>query len=156
MRSSQVTFAFHTACFLTVHATLISILINASKKCGGNCWLAKANIQTSRPWRHGEFASAVSWDLLWDLILQVCRYLRQQPSCLAPAGNAPGPMVNAPVWLIPHVHTYTQYPCTSPPHIPRSSQRQSVEQLWGWRWRSTLCPSLISRLLFSNSVGTAK
>lgn len=33
MHSSQVTFAFHTVCFLTVHATLISILIDAQKKC---------------------------------------------------------------------------------------------------------------------------
>lgn len=83
MHFSQVTFAFHTVCFLTVRATLISILINAPKKCGGNCWLTKANTQTSRPWSYGEFASAVSWGLLWDLIPQLYRHLRQQPSCLA-------------------------------------------------------------------------
>lgn len=104
MHSSQDTFAFHTVCFLTVHATLISILINAPKKCGGNCWLAKANFQTSRPWSHGESAYAVSWDLLWDLIPQLYRHLRQQSSCLAPRGRYPGTHVHSacPYLTTPH------------------------------------------------------
>lgn len=104
MHSSQVTFAFHTVCFLTVHAILISILINAPRKCGGNCWLAKANIQTSRLQSHSEFASAVSWDLCWDLFPWPCRRPRQQP-CWARPGCARHPSCTRTLGVrVPH-HT---------------------------------------------------
>lgn len=124
MHSSQVTFAFRTVCFLTVHATLISILINAQKKCGGNCWLVKANIQTSWPWGHGKFASTVPWDLLWHLIPQLYRHLSSSPAAW-------------PWWTLSHrgwypMCTHLAAPQTPPHHSLRGCCRQPVKQLWGW------------------------
>lgn len=113
MHSSQVTFAFHTVCFLTVHATLISILINAQKKCRGNCWSVKANIQTSWPWSHGEFASAVPWDLIWHLIPQQYRHLRHSP-------------VAWPWWAMSQCGC-----CPMCPHIPRPQPITAPEAVEG-------------------------
>lgn len=132
----------HTSCY-----SLISILINALKKCGGNRWLAKANVQSSTPWSHGESASAVSWDLLWDLIPQLYGHLGQQPSCLAPLGSAP-------VWPVPRVHVYTWSPHASPHHIPRSCWRQSVKQQMEVKEHTVPFPH--SRLLFSSGVDITK
>lgn len=148
MHSSQVTFSFRTVCFLTVHATLLSILINAQKKCGGNRWLVKANIQTSWPWGHSKFASAVPWDLLWHMIPQLYRHLSSSPAAW-------------PWWTLSQCGWYPMCtrpaaPQTPPHHSLRGWCRQPVKQLWGWRWRSSLCPCLISRLLFNSGVDRAK
>lgn len=90
-----------TVCFLTVHATLISILISATKKCGGSFCLTKANVQNPKPWSHGGSFSDHSWEVPPDLT----------PSC-AESSPAAGPHRAVPqcAWCSTSTHT----PCTSP------------------------------------------
>lgn len=125
-----------TVCFLTVRATLISILISATKKFGGSFCLNKANIQNPKPWSHGGSFSAHSWKLSPDLI----------PSC-AESSPAAGPHRAAP--QLPdapqvYIHPAPDQPC------PRGSVMQSVMQLWRWRWRSMISSSFLSSLLLNN------
>lgn len=150
MHSSQVTFAFHTVCFLTIRATLISISIDAQKKCGGNCWVVKANFQTSWPWSRGEFASAVSWGLLWHLIPQLYRHLREQPSFLALTGNVP-------VWLVSHVptHTHSSTPDPTTAH-PQRLLKAICGAAVGMEVREQAIEGVLCRLLFSSEVDIAK
>lgn len=120
-----------TVCFLTVHATLISILIRATKKFGGSFCLTKANIKNPKPWCHGASFSAHSWELppTWLPAVQRAAQLlgptEQHPS----VPDAPGV----------HIH----------PSPHQSCPRGSVMQLWRWRWRSMLSSSFLSSLLLS-------